>query len=140
MSPNILSTYVEWRNLRLEALTENSKIDWWPVAMVNENSWHLWFLDGILESETMLSRSALARIYYNVKAKTTLTSPSIRSKRSLLVLHRARNARIQFKTADLFLLPDAAARSENEVPPKRRNLIGAFDCTKRQQQSFSLVL
>jgi hypothetical protein len=60
---------------------------------VKENVWHQWFLVGTVESETMLSRSALAHIFDNVKARA---SPSIRSaKRGLLFLHR--NARSHFK-------------------------------------------
>ncbi len=48
------------------------------------------FLDGIVESETMLSRSALAHIDDKAKANTLGTSPSIGSaKRGPLVLHRA---------------------------------------------------
>ena len=80
----------------MEALPENRKCDQWYQAMVDDNIWHQWFLDGIVESETMLSRSALAHIYDKAKAKTT--SPSIGSaKRGPLVLHRARNAHIRFK-------------------------------------------
>ena len=46
----------------------------------------------------MLSRSALAQTYGNIKAKTSKISPSIGSaKRGLPFLHRARNARIHFK-------------------------------------------
>ena len=82
----------------MEALPENRKCDRWYQAMVNDNIWHRWFLDGTVESETMLSRSALAHMYDNVKAKTNGTSPSIGSaKRGPLVLHRARNVRIRFK-------------------------------------------
>ena len=64
--------------------------------MVDDTIWRLWFLDVFVESETMLSRSALAHIYDNVKAKTPGKSQSIGSaKRGPLVLHRARNARIR---------------------------------------------
>jgi hypothetical protein len=71
--------------------------------MVDDNIWHRWFSDGIVESETILSRSTLAHIYDKIKAKTT--SPSIGSaKRGPLVLHRARNARIRFKPQIDFLL------------------------------------
>ncbi len=74
--------------------------------MVGDNIWRRWFLNGIVESEIMLSRSALAHICDNVKAKTTGTSPSIGSaKRGPLVLHRARNARIRFKLQIHFFFP-----------------------------------
>ena len=95
-SPAFMSTYIEWRNSRLEALPENRKVDRWHEAMVNDNIWHQWFLAGIVESENMLSRSTLAHIYDGVKAKTARASPSIGSaKRGPLSLHRARSARIQ---------------------------------------------
>jgi hypothetical protein len=70
-SPEVLSEsrYLEWRNFRLEALPENRKVDWWHEAMVKENIWHQWFSDGIVKSETMISRSALAHIYENLKPK-----------------------------------------------------------------------
>ncbi len=79
----------------MEALPENRKCDRWYQAMVDDNIWHRWFLDGIVESEAMLSRSALAHIYEKAKAKTLRTTASIGSaKRGPLVLHRARKAHI----------------------------------------------
>ena len=96
-SPAFLSTYVEWRNSRLEALPANRKVDRWHEAMVNDNIWHRWFLAGIVESEIMISRSALAHIYM-IMSKTAGTSPSVGSaKRGPLGLHRARSARIQIR-------------------------------------------
>ncbi len=80
-------------------------------AMVNHNICHRWFLDGIMESETMesetmLSRSALAHIYDKAKANTLGTSPTIGSaKIGPLVLHRARNARIRIKPQIDFFCP-----------------------------------
>jgi hypothetical protein len=101
-SPAFLSTYVEWRNSRLEALPANRKVDRWHEAMVHDNIWHQWFLAGTVESETMISRSALSHIYDNVKAKTAGTSPSVGSaKRDQLGLHRAALA---FKLDILFLV------------------------------------
>ena len=103
LSSEFMSSYVEWRNSRMEALPENRKCDRWYQAMVDDNIWHGWVLDGIMESETMLSRSALAHIYDNVKAMTPGKSPSIGSaKRGPLVLHRARNAHIRFKPQNDF--------------------------------------
>jgi hypothetical protein len=97
-SPAFLSAYVEWRNSRLEALPKTRKFDRWHEAMVNEGIWPRWFSAGIVESEVMLSRSALAHIYDNVKAKTAGTSPSIGpAKRGPLGMHRTRSARIQIK-------------------------------------------
>lgn len=85
LSSDFLSKYVEWRNSRIAALPPNRMCDRWYQAMMKENVWHQWFLVGTVESETMLSRSALAHIFDNVKARA---SPSIRSaKRGLLVLH-----------------------------------------------------
>jgi len=96
-SSEFLSKYVEWRKSRFEALPSTRKCDsGWYQALSNDNIWHCWFLAGIVESETMLSRSTLAHIYDNVKAKTT--SPSVGSaKRGPLGLHRARSARIQIR-------------------------------------------
>ncbi len=55
-------------------------------------------LAGTVESEIMISGSALAHIYDNVKAKTAGTSPSVGSaKRGPLGLHRTRSARIQIR-------------------------------------------
>jgi tetratricopeptide (TPR) repeat protein len=48
-SPAFLSTYVEWRNSRLEALPANRKVDRWHEAMVNDNIWHRWFLAGMYD-------------------------------------------------------------------------------------------
>jgi hypothetical protein len=104
-SPAFMSTYVEWRNSRLEALQANRKVDRRHKAMVNDNIWHRWFLAGLgtEESETMISRSALAHIYDNVKAKTAGGSPSVGStKRSPLGLQSTRSSRIQ--TRYLFLV------------------------------------
>ena len=93
LSSDFLSRYVEWRNSRIAALPPNRMCDRWYQAMMKENVWHQWFLVGTVESETMLSRSVLAHIFDNVKARA---SPSIRSaKRGLLFLHR--NARSHFK-------------------------------------------
>ena len=96
-SSEFLSKYVEWRKSRFEALPSTRKCDsGWYQALSNDNIWHCWFLAGIVESETMLSRSTLAHIYDNVKAKAT--SPSVGSaKRGPLGLHRARSARIQIR-------------------------------------------
>ena len=59
----------------MEALPGYRKVDWWYEAMVREDIWHQWFSNGIVESETMLSRSALAHIYENLKPKTTVDPP-----------------------------------------------------------------
>ncbi len=59
----------------MEALPANRKVDRWHEAMVNYKIWYRWFLAGTVESEIMISRSALAHIYGNVKAKTAGTSP-----------------------------------------------------------------
>jgi hypothetical protein len=96
-SPEFLSKYLEWRNSRLEALPENRKVDWWHEAMVKENIWHQWFSDGVVESETMLSRSALAHIYENLKPKPKTTVTSGSAKRGPLFFRRPRNAFIQFE-------------------------------------------
>ena len=106
-SPEFLSKYVEWRNSRLEALPGYRKVDWWYEAMVREDIWHQWFSNGVVESETMLSRSALAHIYKNLKPKTTVTSGS--TKRGLLFFRRARNAPIQFKKLIDFFCPQQLA-------------------------------
>ena len=66
----------------MEALPENRKVDRWHEAMVKDNIWHRWFLAGIVESETMLSRSTLAHIYDGVKAKTARASDPPREVRS----------------------------------------------------------
>ena len=94
LSSDFLSKYVDWRKSRIVALPPNRKCDRWYQAMVNDNIWHRWFSDGTVDSEIMLSRSALAHIYDNVN---TGTSPSIGfAKRGLSVLLRTRNTRIQF--------------------------------------------
>ena len=62
----------------------------------------------------MLSRSALAHIYENLKPKTTVTSGSTRRG-----LYRARNARIQFKKLIDFFLPAAAGSARSEPASKR---------------------
>ena len=95
LSSDFLSKYVEWRNSRIAALPPNRMCDRWYQAMMKENVWHQWFLVGTVESETMLSRSALAHIFDKVKARA---SPSIRSaKRGLLVLHsNARNHHFRY--------------------------------------------
>jgi hypothetical protein len=80
----------------------------------------------------MLSRSTLAYIYDNVKAKTAGTSPSIGSaKRGPLGLHRARSARIQIKSSNKSVFPSVAARSEADetIPKIPRRLLGAFNRT-----------
>jgi hypothetical protein len=61
---------------RFEALPSTRKCDrGWYQALLNYTSWHQWFLAGIVESATMLSRSTLVHLYDNVKAKTAGTSP-----------------------------------------------------------------
>jgi hypothetical protein len=50
--------YLEWRNSRLEALPCR-KVGRWHEAMMKEDNWYRWFLAGTVESETMLSMSAL---------------------------------------------------------------------------------
>ena len=78
----------------MKTLPKNRKVDRWHEAMVSENIWHQWFLVGIVESETMLSRSALAHIFDNVKAKA---SPSIGSaKRGLLIVHRRNHFKVRY--------------------------------------------
>ena len=63
--------------------------------MVDDNIWHLWFLDVTVDGETMLSMSMIAHLYDNDK---TGTSSSIGfAKRGLSVLLRTRNTFIQFK-------------------------------------------
>ncbi len=104
-SPEFLSKYVDWRKSRFEALISKRICDsGWYQALSNDHIWHNWFLDGIVESDTIVSRSTLAHIYDNVKAKPSGTTPSIGpAKRGPLVLHRARNALIRFKPQiDLF--------------------------------------
>ena len=46
----------------MEALPKTRKFDRWHEAMVNEEIWTRWFLAGFVESDVMLSRSALAHI------------------------------------------------------------------------------
>jgi hypothetical protein len=93
-----MSTFVEWRNSRLESFLANRKVDRWHEAMVNDKNWHRWFLAGTVESETIISRSAVAHIYDNVRAKTAGTSQLVGSaKRGPLGLHRTRSARIQIR-------------------------------------------
>ena len=107
----------------MESLPKNRKIDRWHEAMMKENIWHQWFFNGIVESETMLSRSALAHIYDNVKAKTR-TSPTIRfAKRGLSVLLRARNTSIRFKPWIEFFYPFCSCAvgvrgDDSEAPEK----------------------
>ena len=74
----------------MEALPYNRKCDRWHQAMKDDNIWHRRFSEGIVESETMPTRSTLAHIYGDVKAKTLGTSPSIGSaKRSACPAPRA---------------------------------------------------
>jgi hypothetical protein len=138
-SPAFLSTYVEWRNSRLEALPANRKVDRWHEAMVNDNIWHRWFLAGIVESEIMISRSALAHIYDNVKAKTAGTSPSVGSaKRGPLGLHRARSARIQIRhsiSCELIRFPLGSCaiggrRDNPEDPPGTSRCLQPDRCSR----------
>ena len=74
----------------MKTLPENRKVDRWHEAMLSESIWNQWFLLGIVESETMLSRSALAHIFDNVKAKTTGASPSVGSAKRGLAQQRSR--------------------------------------------------
>ena len=106
-SPEFLSKYEDWRKSRFEALISKRICDsGWYQALSNDHIWHNWFLDGIVESDTIVSRSTLAHIYDNVKAKPSGTTPSIGSaKRGPLVLHRARNAHIRFKQQIDFFCP-----------------------------------
>ena len=104
--------------------------------MVSENIWHQWFLVGIVESETMLSRSALAHIFDNVKAKA---SPSIGSaKRGLLIVHRRNHFKVRYCiiSCDLILFLSAAARQpprleadESIINRPRKSLLAAFNGT-----------
>ena len=138
-SPAFLSTYVEWRNSRLEALPANRKVDRWHEAMVNDNIWHRLFLAGTVESEIMISRSALAHIYDNVKAKTAGTSPSVGSaKRGPLGLHRARSARIQIRhsiSCELIRFPLGSCaiggrRDNPEDPPETSRCLQPDRCRR----------
>jgi hypothetical protein len=61
--------------------------------MLNDNIWHLWFLDVLIDSETMLSMSVLAHIYDN--DKKGLVHSSDRQARSVCL--DAHNTPIQFK-------------------------------------------
>ncbi len=73
--------------------------------MVNNNIWHQWFLAETVESEIMISRSVLAHIYDNVKAKTAGTSPSVGSaKRGPLGLHCACSASFQNSNQTFYFL------------------------------------
>ena len=63
MSSEFLSKFVDWRNSRFNALPENQKCDRWYQALLNDGIWQQWFLDGLVESEDILSRSTLAHIY-----------------------------------------------------------------------------
>ncbi len=84
----------------MEALPANRKVDRWHEAMVNDNIWHRWFLAGTVESEFMLSRSALAHIYDNVKATTVHRSDPPREVR----LACTARAALAFKPDILFLV------------------------------------
>jgi hypothetical protein len=94
LSSDFLSKYVDWRKSRIVALPPNRKCDRWYQAMINDNIWHRWFSDGTVGSEIMLSRSALAHIYDNVKS-----GPSIgiaKRGQSVCPAPRTRNTRIKF--------------------------------------------
>ena len=136
-SPEFLSVYVEWRNARLEALPENRKVDWWHEAMVKENIWHQWFSDGIVEGETMLSRSTLAHIYDNLKPKTTLPNGSTKRGPPIFrrVLPRSQGSGVFAGIAGT-LIPIAcfgnrASRSEAcELAPERTRPVHFRSCTR----------
>jgi hypothetical protein len=136
-----MSTYVEWRNSRLEA---NRKVDRWHEAMVNDNIWHRLFLAGTEESETMISRSALTHAYDNVKAKAAGTSPSVGSAKTSKpqpiqrFLTRARSARFQIRypiSCELIRFPLGSCavggrRDNPEDPPDTSQCLKPDRCSR----------
>ena len=83
------------------------------------------FLDGIVESETMLSRSALAHIYEKAKAKTLGTTAPIGSaKRGPLVLHRARNETIRYKQQIHIFYPLKLPPGQDDSDSRFASLLG----------------
>jgi hypothetical protein len=123
-SSEFLSTYVEWRKSRFEELQVplNRKCySGWYQALSNDHIWHQWFLNGLVQSETMLSRSALAHVYDNLKPKTTGTSLSIEStKRGPLVFRHACNTHVQLKKMiDFFCPQQLAARGQRPTSQPR---------------------
>jgi hypothetical protein len=145
-SSEFLSAYVEWRKSRFEALPLNRKCDsGWYQALSNDHIWHQWFSNGLVQSETMLSRSALAHVYDNLKPKTTGTSLSIEStKRGPLVFRHACNTRFQLKKLIYFFCPQqlaARGRRPTSQPRSARRKICSTPSTAtlhRQAQSREL--
>ncbi len=128
LSPEFNSTYGEWRNSRLEALPGNRKVYRWHEAMVKENIWNRWFLAGIVESEIMLSRSALALLVAHIydKVKERSIDDWIRKQR------RARNDRIQLIQLIDFFHPPARSESDSqaaEFPSRFRRHQGLPCCS-----------
>jgi len=96
MSSEFLSKFVDWRNSRFKALPENRKCDRWYQALLNDGVWQQWFLDGLVQSEDILSRSTLAHIYEKLNpAKPNTGSPIGSSARGILPLHRTNIPLIQ---------------------------------------------
>jgi hypothetical protein len=144
-SSEFLSKYVEWKKSRFELLILNlflqhgKSIAIGPGIKRCRMIWHQWFLAGIVESETMLSRSTLAHIYDNVKSKTAGTSPSVGStKRGPLGLHRARRARIQIRhsiSCKLIRFPLGSCavggrRDNPEDPPETSRCLQPDQCSR----------
>jgi hypothetical protein len=81
-SSEFLSKYVkwtQWSNSRLKTIPKNRKVDRWHEAIVSGNIWHQCFLVGIVENKTMLSRSALAQVFDNVKASISKERSAFRA-------------------------------------------------------------
>ena len=126
----------------MEALPHNRECDRWHQAMKDDNIWHRRFSEGIVESETMPTRSTLAHIYM-VMSRQRRSEPVHPSDppRGPLVLHRARNARIRFKQRiDFFYSrqlrgrrPTRLQKLKNESDPPSEVFLS---CTARAALAF----